>query len=88
MWQAYGHEQSVFDSRFGWPTYDEALTKDDEIEIGVQVNGKVRCTIRIPVDISQEEALAKAKEALGDKLQGEIRKEIYVPGRIINIVAK
>ena len=88
MWQAYGHEESVFDSRFGWPTYDEAMTKDDEIEIGVQVNGKVRCTITIPADITGPEAIAKAKEVLGDRLQGNIVKEIYVPGRIINIVAK
>ncbi|MBQ9032940.1 MAG: leucine--tRNA ligase [Parasporobacterium sp.] len=88
MWQAYGHTESVFDSRFGWPSYEEDLIRDDEIEIGVQVNGKVRCTITIPADLEAKEAIARAKEALGDKLQGEIRKEIYVPGRIINIVAK
>ena len=88
MWQAYGHEESVFDSKFGWPTYDEALTKDDEIEIGVQVNGKVRCTITIPADAAAKVAIAAAKEALGDRLQGNVVKEIYVPGRIVNIVAK
>ena len=88
MWQAYGHDDSVFDSKYGWPVYDEALTKDDEIEIGVQVNGKLKCTITIPVDVSNADAIAKAKEALGDKLQGNIVKEIYVPGRIVNIVAK
>ena len=88
MWQAYGHEESVFDSKFGWPTYDEALTKDDEIEIGVQVNGKVRCTITIPADAEAKVAIAAAKEALGDRLQGNVVKEIYVPGRIVNIVAK
>ena len=88
MWQAYGHEESVFDPKFGWPEYDEALCKDDEIEIGVQVNGKVRATILVPVDADQESALAKAKEALGDKLSGSIVKEIYVPGRIVNIVVK
>ena len=88
MWQAYGHSDSVFDSKYGWPAYDEALTKDDEIEIGVQVNGKLKCTITIPADVSGDDAIAKAKEALGDKLQGNIIKEIYVPGRIVNIVAK
>ena len=88
MWQAYGHEESVFDPKFGWPEYDEALCKDDEIEIGVQVNGKVRATILVPVDADQEIALEKAKEALGDKLSGTIVKEIYVPGRIVNIVVK
>ena len=88
MWQAYGHAESVFDPKFGWPEYDEALCKDDEIEIGVQVNGKVRATILVPVDADQEIALEKAKEALGDKLSGTIVKEIYVPGRIVNIVVK
>ena len=88
MWQAYGHEESVFDPKFGWPEYDEALCKDDEIEIGVQVNGKVRATILVPVDADQTIALEKAKEALGDKLNGTIVKEIYVPGRIVNIVVK
>ncbi len=88
MWQAYGHEESVFDPKFGWPEYDEALCKDDEIEIGVQVNGKVRATILVPVDADQATALEKAKEALGDKLNGTVVKEIYVPGRIVNIVVK
>ena len=88
MWQAYGHEGSVFDPKFGWPEYDEALCKDEEIEIGVQVNGKVRATILVPVDADQAIALEKAKEALGDKLSGTIVKEIYVPGRIVNIVVK
>ena len=64
------------------------MTKDDEIEIGVQVNGKVRCTITIPADITAPDAIAAAKEALGSRLQGNIVKEIYVPGRIVNIVAK
>ena len=88
MWQAYGHDETVFDSKFGWPTYDEALTKDEEIEIGVQVNGKLKCTVKIPADASKEDAIAAGKAALGDKLSGNIVKEIYVPGRIINIVAK
>mgnify|MGYP002627337378 CR=1 FL=1 len=88
MWQAYGHSETVFDCKSGWPVYDKELTKDKEIEIGVQINGKLKCTIKIPVDISDADAKAKAKEALGDKLQGNIIKEIYVPGRIINIVAK
>lgn len=88
MWQAYGHTESVFDSRFGWPQYDESLTRDEEIQIGVQVNGKVRCTITIPADMEAADAIKRAKEELGSRLQGNIVKEIYVPGRIINIVAK
>ena len=62
--------------------------KDDEIQIPVQVNGKTRVVIDIPVDAAKDDVLAKAKEALGSKLTGTIRKEIYVPGKIVNIVAK
>ena len=88
LWQAYGHEDSVFDAKYGWPTYDEALTKDDEIEIGVQINGKLKATITIAADAAKDDVIAAAKEALGSKLSGNIVKEIYVPGRIVNIVAK
>ena len=88
LWQEAGHEESVFDCKLGWPQYDENLIKDDEIEIGVQVNGKLKCTVKIPADADSETAIAAAKEALADKLTGNIVKEIYVPGRIINIVAK
>jgi leucyl-tRNA synthetase len=58
------------------------------VEIAVQVNGKTRAVIKVAKDIDKESALAAAKEALGDKLTGSIIKEIYVPGRIVNIVAK
>ena len=58
------------------------------LEIPVQVNGKTKAVISIPVDISKEDAIAKAKEVLGDKLSGNIIKEIYVPKKIVNIVAK
>ena len=61
---------------------------DDEKEIAVQVNGKTRVVIKVPADISKEDAIAAGKAALGDKLTGNVVKEIYVPGRIINIVAK
>ena len=81
-----GHENSVFET--GWPTYDEAAMEEDEVEIAVQINGKTRAVISIPKDIAKEEALAKGEEALGDKLTGNVIKEIYVPGKIINIVAK
>ena len=62
--------------------------KDDEIEIPVQINGKTRAVISIPVDISKEEAIAKGKEAVADKLTGNVVKEIYVPKKIVNIVMK
>ena len=86
LWEQFGHSDSVFDQT--WPTYDEEAMKDDEIQIPVQVNGKTRVVIDIPVDAAKDDVLAKAKEALGSKLTGTIRKEIYVPGKIVNIVAK
>ena len=86
MWQQLGHDTTVFAA--GWPTYDEALTKDDEIEIAVQINGKTRATVVVAADITKEDALSVGKEAVADKLIGTIVKEIYVPGRIINIVQK
>ena len=86
LWEALGHTDSVFHHE--WPAHDEEAMKDDEVEIPVQVNGKTKAVISIPVDISKEDAIAKAKEALGDKLSGNIIKEIYVPKKIVNIVAK
>ena len=86
LWEELGHTDSVFHHE--WPAHDEEAMKDDEVEIPVQVNGKTKAVISIPVDISKEDAIAKAKEVLGDKLFGNIIKEIYVPKKIVNIVAK
>jgi len=71
-----------------WPEYDEAKTVEDVIAIAVQVNGKVRCTIQIAKDADQKAAIEAAKATLGDRLSGTIVKEIYVPGKIVNIVVK
>ncbi|NLP35563.1 MAG: leucine--tRNA ligase [Clostridiales bacterium] len=86
LWQQLGHETSVFDN--SWPTYDESQLKDDEIEIALQVNGKTKGTMMIEADATKEAVIALAKEKLADKLTGNIIKEIYVPGRIVNIVAR
>ncbi len=86
LWQACGHETSVFDNR--WPEADESQMQEDEIEIAVQINGKTKAVVSLPVDVDKDSAIKAGKEALGDKLTGKIVKEIYVPGRIINIVAK
>ena len=86
LWEELGHTDSVFHHE--WPAHDEEAMKDDEVEIPVQVNGKTKAVISIPVDISKEDAIAKAKEVLGDKLSGNIIKELYVPKKIVNIVAK
>ncbi len=86
LWQQLGHSGTVFNA--GWPTYDEALMKDDEIEVAVQINGKTKTIVTVPADVSKEDAIAAGKAAIADKLTGTIVKEIYVPGRIINIVQK
>ena len=62
--------------------------KDDEIEVPVQINGKTRAVISVAADISKEDALAAGREAVKDKMSGNIVKEIYVPGKIINIVCR
>ena len=71
-----------------WPAHDEELMKDDEIEIAVQINGKTKAVVKVPAEVSKEDAIIAGKEALGDKLAGTVVKEIYIPGKIVNIVAK
>ena len=87
LWERLGNTGSVFENN-KWPEADEELMKDDEIQVPVQINGKTKVVISVPADISKDDAIAQGKEALGDKLTGNIVKEIYVPGRIINIVDK
>ena len=86
MWEQLGHSETVF--KAGWPTYDESEMKDDEIQIPVQINGKTRAVISISAEASKDEAIAAGKEAIADKLTGNVIKEIYVPKKIINIVMK
>ncbi|MBO4395959.1 MAG: leucine--tRNA ligase [Eubacterium sp.] len=87
LWESLGESGRIYQQK--WPEFDEAKTKESVIEIGVQVNGKVRGTVSLAVDASQEEALAAGKAAVADKIAGkQIVKEIYVPGRILNIVVK
>ncbi len=86
LWAMSGFEGRVYQT--AWPVYDEAKTVEATVEIAVQINGKVKATVSISKDEEKDSAIAKAKEALGDKLTGTIVKEIYVPGRLVNIVAK
>ena len=66
-----------------------SLTVEAVQEIGVQVNGKVRATVKLAIDAAKEDALVAGREAIADKLAGkQIVKEIYVPGRILNFVVK
>ncbi|MCR5628015.1 leucine--tRNA ligase [Eubacterium sp.] len=86
LWERLGHENSVFDNK--WPEYDKAKMVDDEVKVAVQINGKTKTVIEVAADISKDDVIAKAKEALGDKLSGNIIKEIYVPKKIVNLVVK
>ncbi len=86
IWSVCGYKGRVYENT--WPEYDEAKTIENTVEIAVQVNGKTRATVAIPVDADKDSAIAAGKEALGAKLPANIVKEIYVPGRIINLVAK
>jgi leucyl-tRNA synthetase len=89
LWQRLGHAASM--TYTAWPVYDEEKLKVDTITIAVQINGKLRDTIEVPVDINKDDAIAAAKKT--DKAAGYIEgknlvREIYVPGRLVNLVVK
>ena len=89
IWQKLGHTDTI--AYESWPTYDEEAVKEDTIEIGIQINGKVKGTVSLAVDEDKDSALAKAKavDSVASFIEGKtIVKEIYVPGKIVNIVVK
>ncbi len=87
LWEKLGHNESIFKEK--WPEYDPALVKDEEIELVIQVNGKLRDRIEVSSDISEAEAKKiateseKVKNFIGDK---KIKKIIFVKGKLINVV--
>jgi len=89
LWQQTGHEYSIHNQ--SWPQWDKELAKDEEITLVVQVNGKLRDRITVPVSITEAEAKQVALESqrvrmyLGDK---EVFGIIYVPGRLVNLVVR
>ena len=87
IWQILGHDNTIaFEP---WPTYDESKCVEDTVEIAVQINGKVKEKLTIGKEDPKDEVIAKGKELIADKLEGKtIVKEIYVPGRLVNIVVK
>lgn len=90
MWSTLGYGEMLAKDGV-WPEYDEAKCIDDTVEIAVQINGKIRAKIEIAADASDDEAIAAAKadEKVAQELAGKnIIKEIYVKGRLVNIVAK
>ena len=87
LWEMCGHDESIFAST--WPKSDAALAADDEKEVPVQINGKIKATVMLSVDASKEEALQAGKAAVAEKIgSAQIVKEVYVPGRIINFVVR
>jgi len=89
IWEMIGGEGLL--SLHAWPRYDEAKTVDATVEIAVQISGKLKSTVRIAADAGKDDAIAAAKadEKIAALLEGKtIVKEIYVPGKIVNIVAK
>lgn len=88
LWQNMNFGGAVHDAK--WPEYDEAKTVENSVEIVLQYMGKVRSRVTIPVDMPKDEviALAKADEKIAAAIEGKtIKKEIYVPGKLVNIVA-
>ncbi len=89
IWERFGHDKTL--AYEPWPEYDEELIKEDTIEIPIQVNGKLRGKITVPVNLPQEEIvlLAKQAEKVIPYLENKtIVKEIYVPGKLVNFVVK
>lgn len=89
LWERLGHTESI--AYAAWPTYDETLLVKNDMNIVIQVLGKKRATLTVPVDITQDDllALAKNESHVQEFIAGkEIIKVIYVPGRLMNIVVK
>ena len=89
IWEKLGHESTIANET--WPTYDDEKTVDDSLEIGVQVNGKLRATIKIVKDEDKESVIEKSlkEENVIKHIEGkEVVKTIVVPNKIVNIVVK
>ena len=88
LWELLGHEGSIF-SKSNWPSYDESKTRETSVNLAVQINGKLRATVRWPADIEEESAkeLALSSENVTNYLEGAtVIRVIYVPNRLINFV--
>ena len=89
LWQQLGEDGLL--SVAPWPTYDEAKTVESTVELAVQVNGKLKCTIKLAVDADKQTAIdtALAEEKVQHAIKGkQIVKQIVVPGKIVNLVVK
>ena len=89
LWQQLGYTYSIHNQ--SWPEWDKELAADEEVTLVIQVNGKLRDKLSVPVDITEETArqLAFEQERIKGYIEGKsIAKIIYVPGRLLNIVLK
>ena len=89
LWEKYGN--GGFLSISDWPEYDEAMTVDKEIEIVVQINGKIKDKMMVAADLDREEIekLVKESDSVAKLVEGKtIVKTIVVPGKLVNIVVK
>ena len=89
MWEMLGGDGLC--SLAQWPEWDEAKTVDSVVEVAVQINGKVRATIELPLNCPKEDAIAaaKANDRIAPMIEGKtVIKEISIPNKIINIVVK
>ena len=86
LWSVLGHDDTI--AYEAWPQFIEELTVEDAIEIAVQINGKTKGVVKVSKDADRDTVLAAAKDAVKEKLTPNIVKEIYVPGKIVNIVCK
>ncbi|MDB4907643.1 MAG: leucyl-tRNA synthetase class Ia [Gemmatimonadetes bacterium] len=86
LWEQLGHEGSVFDA--GWPAFDASLAAESEVTLAVQVNGKTRGTVTLPIDADQSAAMSAAMTdaSIAKFVTGEPKKVIFVPKRMLNIV--
>jgi leucyl-tRNA synthetase len=87
LWQMLGHTNGLWTER--WPEYDAGLAKEEEVEVVVQVNGRVRDRIRVAAGLAEEEvvALALATEAVAKQIDGKrVVKRIVVPDKLVNLV--
>ena len=88
LWEHLGHTESI--TYETWPAFDEAKLVDNEIEIVVQINGKVKTKLMVPTDTTREQLqeIAMGEESIKEQIEGKtIRKVIAVPGKLVNIVA-
>ena len=87
LWNILGHNNTI--SYEPWPEYDESKTINDEIDLPIQINGKLRANISIAIDEDESSIKEKVHKAIENKLEGKIIvKEIYVKNRIYNVVVK